>query len=54
MTKGIINIAQMPRLVCAFIVCIQQSKKDGKDKESIQSSSTPDTGYHIGKWQKNN
>ena len=27
----------------------QQSKKDGKDQETIQSSVTPDQGYHMGK-----
>ena len=26
-----------------------QSKKDGKDKEMIQSGTTPDPGYHMGK-----
>ena len=26
-----------------------QSKKDGKDQETIQSSITPDPGYHMGK-----
>ena len=26
-------------------------KKGGKDQESIQSSTTPDPGYHMGKWQ---
>ena len=26
-----------------------QSKKDGKDQKTIQSSSTPDPGYHMGK-----
>ena len=25
------------------------SKKGGKDQESIQSSTTPDPGYHMGK-----
>ena len=25
------------------------SKKDGKDQEMIQSSTTPDPGYHMGK-----
>ena len=25
------------------------SKKDGNDQESIQSSITPDPGYHMGK-----
>ena len=25
-----------------------QSKKGGKDQESIQSSTTPDPGYHMG------
>ena len=31
-----------------------KSKKDGKDQESIQLSTTPDPGYHMGKWQKHN
>ena len=26
-----------------------KSKKHGKDQESIQSSTTPDPGYHMGK-----
>ena len=26
-----------------------RSKKDGKDQESLQSSTTPDQGYHMGK-----
>ena len=26
-----------------------QSEKGGKDQESVQSSTTPDPGYHIGK-----
>ena len=30
------------------------SKKSGKDQESMQSSTTPDPGYHMGKWQKRN
>ena len=30
------------------------SKKDGKDQESIQLSATPDQGYHMGKWQNHN
>ena len=29
-----------------------QSKKGGKDRESIQSSTTSDPGYHKGKWEK--
>ena len=28
------------------------SKKGGKVQESIQSSTTPDPEYHMGKWQK--
>ena len=35
-----------------FDVIVIQSKKDGKDgkdQESIQSSTTPDLGYHMGK-----
>ena len=30
--------------------CLIQSKKDGKDQESIQSSTTPDPGYQ---WERN-
>ena len=31
-------------------LCItNQSKKDGKDQEMIQSSNAPDPGYHMGK-----
>ena len=26
-------------------------KKGGKYQESVQSSTTPDPGYHMGKWQ---
>ena len=29
------------------VVC--KSKKDGKDQETIQSSTTPDPGYYMGK-----
>ena len=28
---------------------LKQSKKDGKDQETIQSSTTPEPGYHMGK-----
>ena len=28
-----------------------KSKKKGKDQELIQSNTTPDTGYHMGKWK---
>ena len=31
-----------------------KSKKDGKDQETIQSSTTPDPGYHMGKLKKYN
>ena len=31
-----------------------QSKKDGKDQEMIQSSTTPDPVYNMGKQQKYN
>ena len=33
---------------------IIESKKDDKDQESNQSSTTPEPGYHMGKWQKHN
>ena len=28
---------------------VRRGKKGGKDQESIQSSTTPDPGYHMGK-----
>ena len=28
------------------------SKKGSKDQETIQSNTTPDPGYYMGKWQK--
>ena len=28
---------------------LQKSMKDSKDQETIQSSTTPDPGYHLGK-----
>ena len=31
------------------VSCNNESKKGSKDQESIQSSTTPDLGYHIGK-----
>ena len=35
-------------------VSLQQSKKARKDQETIQSSTLPDPGYHMGKYQKYN
>ena len=37
-----------------YIIYRIKSKKDGKDQETIQSSTTPDPGYHMGKSQKYN
>ena len=34
-----------------LIPCSEQSKKEGKDQESIQSSTTPDPGYQ---WESDN
>ena len=31
---------------------LYKSKKGSKDQESVQSSITPDPGYHMEKWQK--
>ena len=30
---------------------IIQSKKEGKDQESMQSSTKSEPGHHMGKWQ---
>ena len=40
---GIISVKQKDSFAS------QKSKKDGKDRETIQSSTTPDPGYHMGK-----
>ena len=29
-----------------------ENKQEGKDQESIQSSTTPDPGHHMGRWQE--
>ena len=39
---------------CCFVFVDTLSKKYGKDQETIQSSTTPDPGYHMGKQQKYN
>ena len=37
------------------VLCAQyESKKGGKDQESIQSSTTPDPGYQMVKYQPHN
>ena len=44
---------QSDRLMCNSItikICVQvYLKEEGKDKELIQSSTTPDTGHHMRK-----
>ena len=35
--------------LCDKLIAKVESKKDGKDQERIQSSTTPDPGYHMGK-----
>ena len=39
-----------PRAIKGETIAIK-SKEEGKDQESIQSSTTPDTGHHMAKWQ---
>ena len=41
-------------LAAKTTVTSHKVRKGGKDRESIQSSITPDPGYHLGKWQKHN
>ena len=36
------------------VIVYIQSKKNGEDQETIQSSTTPNPGYHMGKYQKYN
>ena len=45
--KGIIGIRNI--WTTDVVSCINESKKGGKYQESIQSSTTPDLGYHMGK-----
>ena len=33
-----------------LIIPSTQSQEEGKDQESIQSSTTPDLGHWMGKW----
>ena len=47
--KGIIGICNF--FNTDVVSCNNKNKKDGKYQESIQSSTTPDLGYHMGKWQ---
>ena len=41
-------VGDVPRST-SYGVYISQSQKEQKDKETIQSSTTPDPGYHMGK-----
>ena len=45
---NIIQLSNNYKSVCGFI-CQKQSKKEGRDQELIQSSTTPEPGYHMGK-----
>ena len=55
---NIINLYAVYDLVTGteyVVLCIQyESKKGGKDKESIQLSTTPDPEYQNTKWESNN
>ena len=49
---GIVCATVSVTAVSSYSLCIHvmyQSKKDGKDQESIHSSTTPDPEYHMGK-----
>ena len=48
--KGIIGIRNF--WTTDVVSCINESKKGGNYHKSIQSSTTPDLGYHMGKWPK--
>ena len=47
-----VNLANV--LSCFDVALHLKSKKGGNDQESIKSSTTPNQGYHKGKWQKHN
>ena len=44
------NTTRAPMLDSVFqkTITLLKSKKGGNDRESIQSSTTPDPGYHMG------
>ena len=44
-----INLSAHPSMVNSITNVSMQNRKDGKDQETIQSSATPDPGYHKGK-----
>ena len=47
---AIYDLVTGPEQPIYVVLCIQyESKKGGKDQESIQSSTTPDPGYQTGK-----
>ena len=41
-----------PLRLCKAWDDVKQFKQEGKDRESIESNTTPDPGHHMGKWQK--
>ena len=57
-TESCIGIYIHFRTVCFArphqLETVESRKSESKDQESIQSSTTPDPGYHMGKWQKHN
>ena len=42
------GVAIIRREISLKVIC-EKGKRVGKDQESIQSSTTPDPGYHMGK-----
>ena len=53
-TEKINKLFFTTKLINAIIIAKMSSQKYCKDQESIQSSTTTDAGYHMGKQQKHN
>ena len=48
------NLISIYKILDQICISNYESKKGGKGKESIQSSTPPDPWYHMGKWLKRN
>ena len=43
------DLGKLVVICLSLVVMSNKSKKEGKDQESIQSSTTPDPGHHLAK-----
>ena len=50
--QKILILMQFVKIFISSQIRVLQSREEGKDQESIQSSTTPYPRHHMGKWQK--